>query len=181
MSWNTTQHFKIMKYTYINLIIRTKTQKKANCSFTAKTVKIRTTQHFKLMKYTYINLIITTKPKKFKEQPINWKQQEIRTRNLKKTKGKKKIKLPVVGSEAVEGQRSGSTGVQKAAETPACRRQTLRCASGNRCGTVCGNRVCEGIGFVREWVRGFLNCEGNGDCEGWGSDLRGKWKQKLLV
>ena len=54
-------------------------------------------------------------------------------------------------------------GEQKAAETPACRRQTLQCAGNNRCGMVCGNRVCEVIGFVRECVRGILNCEGNGD------------------
>ena len=131
MSWNTTQHFKIMKYAYINLIIRTKPKKNTNsCSFTAKRVKIRTTQHFKLTKYTYINLIITTKLKKFKDQPVNWKQQEIRTRNSKKQKGKKK--KPVVGYLKGVCAEGGSTGVLKAAGTPACRRQKLRCIGGNR-------------------------------------------------
>ena len=155
MSWNTTQHFKIMKYTYINLIIRTKPKKKANsCSFTAKTVKIRTTQHFKLMKYTYINLIITTKPKKFKEQPINWKQQETRTRNSKKKKAKKKLHVVgyLRGSWRVQCCSVAAAPVcrrrlklrRAAADATMCRRQLLRYG--------CENRVCEGMGFMGFWI-----------------------------
>ncbi|XP_057518437.1 uncharacterized protein LOC130799353 [Amaranthus tricolor] len=59
-------------------------------------------------------------------------------------------------------QHSGSTGVQREAETPACRRQTFWYAGRNRCGMACGNTVCEVIGFVR----GMYS---------WVSELGGKW------
>ena len=186
-----------MKYTYINLIITTKPKKfkeqainwnqqetrTTNLKKTKFIPKISTTQHFKLMKYTYINLIITTKPKKFKEQAINWNQQETRTTNFTENERQNKIKTTCCrgfkGGWRVAWRQhrlksSSSSDVQAAAVA------YLRCAA------VCGIRACEESGlWGREWA--LDNVEGKlkfrrrkGNLWGIGSVLRGKIKKKII-